>query len=166
MSATPLPSLRVHLAIVPRGYEQRYQVGWSHLDANGHMANTAYLDLAANVRVGYFANSGFSIAALARAHYGPVIRREELEFYRELRLEDEIRVTLRLAGLSEDASRFQLRNEFWRETELAARITSLGGWLDLRTRRLAAPPAALAEVLRTLDRTADFQQLPPSGVAS
>jgi acyl-CoA thioester hydrolase len=168
MTATPLPSLKVHVTVVPKGYEQRLQVGWSHLDANGHMANTAYLDLAANVRVGYFAAGGFSIAALARAHYGPVIRREELEFFRELRLEDDVRVTLLLAGLSDDASRFQLRNEFWRGGELAARLTSLGGWLDLRTRRLAPPPAALAAVLRKLVRTADYQHLPPSasGAAS
>jgi acyl-CoA thioester hydrolase len=68
-----------------------------------------------------------------------------------------------LAGLSEDASRFRLRNEFWSEGgTLVARLTSLGGWIDLRVRRLLAPPPALAAALRALDRASDFECLPPS----
>jgi len=146
-------------------FEQRFQVGWCHLDANAHMSNTAYLDLAANVRVACFAAAGFSIDAFARLQFGPVIRREELEYFRELRLLDDVRVTLLLAGLSEDASRFRLRNEFWREDgTLVARLTSLGGWLDLRARRLIAPPPGLTAALRALERAPDFESLPLSGL--
>jgi acyl-CoA thioesterase FadM len=39
-------------------FERRFHVGWSQLDANAHMANTGYLDLAANVRMAYFASAG------------------------------------------------------------------------------------------------------------
>ena len=46
--------------------------------------------------------------------------------------------------------------------ELAARITSLGGWLDLAARKLVAPPAPLADALRALEHTADFEVLPSS----
>jgi acyl-CoA thioester hydrolase len=144
-------------------FEQRFQVGWSHLDSNAHMRNTAYVDLAADVRVAYLAAAGFSIESFARMLFGPVIRREELEYFRELRLMDQVRVTLVLAGLSADASRFRLRNEFWNESgTLIARLTSLGGWIDLRLRQLLAPPPALAAALRALDRTSDFECLPPS----
>jgi acyl-CoA thioester hydrolase len=143
-------------------FEQRFQVGWSHLDANAHMRNTAYLDLAAGVRVTYFAAAGFSVDAFAQLQFGPVIRREELEYFRELRLQDDVRVTLLLAGSSEDASRFRLRNEFWRESgTLVARLTSLGGWLDLRARRLIAPPPDLATALHALERTSDFEACRP-----
>jgi acyl-CoA thioester hydrolase len=144
-------------------FEQRFQVGWNHLDANAHMSNTAYLELAASARVMYFAAAGFSIDAFAQLQFGPVIRREELEYFRELRLLDEVRVTLLLAGLSEDASRFRLRNEFWRGQEtLVARLTSLGGWLDLGARRLIAPAPGLAAALHALERTPDFEILPLS----
>jgi acyl-CoA thioester hydrolase len=72
-------------------------------------------------------------------------------------------VTFALAGVSEDVSRFKLRNEFRREDgELAARITSLGGWLDLRARKLVAPPEALAAAILALDRTDDFTPLESS----
>jgi acyl-CoA thioester hydrolase len=151
----------------PTPFEQRFQVGWGHLDANAHMSNTAYMDLAANVRVAYFAAAGFTIEAFAELRFGPVIRREELEYFRELRLLDEVRVTLLLAGLSEDASRFRFRNEFWREDgALVARLTSLGGWLDLGARGLIAPPPALAAALRGLGRASDFEGLPLSGPKS
>jgi acyl-CoA thioester hydrolase len=142
-------------------FERQYQVGWAHLDANAHMANRAYLDLAADVRVAYFATAGFSIDKFARLQFGPVIRREELEYFRELRLLDEVRVSLLLSGLSEDASRFRLRNEFRRsDGTLIAQLTSLGGWLDLRVRRLLVPPPDLAAALRTLDRASDYECLP------
>jgi acyl-CoA thioester hydrolase len=88
-------------------FERRFQVGWNHLDANRHMANTAYLEMAANVRIMYFAAAGSPPEAFAEHQVGPVIKREELEYFRELRLLDEVRVTLLQAGLSEDASRFR-----------------------------------------------------------
>ncbi len=141
-------------------FEQRFQVGWSHLDANAHMANRAYLDLAADVRMRYFASTGFAMETFARMQIGPVIKREELAYFRELRLLDTVRVTLLLAGASEDGSRFRLRNEFLREDDsLIARLTSLGGWLDLKERRLTVPPPALIQALDSLARAEDFETI-------
>jgi acyl-CoA thioester hydrolase len=162
MSGQNMPQVIPLFASPRMRFGQRFQVGWSHLDANAQMRNTAYLDVAASARLIYFASGGFSIEAFAQLQFGPVIRREELECFQELRLLDEVRVTLLVAGLSEDASSFRLRNEFWRENDtLAARLTSVGGWLDLTSRRLIAPPPALAAVLRGLERTSDFENLPP-----
>jgi acyl-CoA thioester hydrolase len=54
-----------------------------------------------------------------------------------------------------------LRNQFFRTGgKLAATITSTGGWLDLTTRALVAPPASLLAALDELTRTDDFQALP------
>lgn len=65
------------------------------------------------------------------------------------------------AGLSEDGSRFRIRNEFWKEEgTLVAKVTSLGGWLDLDARRLTAPPPALAAALRDITRAESFEPLP------
>ncbi|MFD0738708.1 thioesterase, partial [Lysobacter koreensis] len=58
---------------------------------------------------------------------------------------------------------FLLRNEFWRDGEqLAARVTSAGGWLDLALRKLTTPPEALLAALRSLPVTEDFQALASS----
>jgi acyl-CoA thioester hydrolase len=141
-------------------YSKQLYVGWAHLDANGHMANTAYLALAADVRMFYFAENGFPSTEFGRLALGPVIQRETLEYRRELRLLEPIEVTLALDGLSPDAARWILVNEFIRsDGQVAARVTSTGGWLDLRARALVPPHASLAEVLRAAPRTAAFTEL-------
>ena len=144
-------------------FEKPFHVAWAHLDANGHMANTAYLDIVVDVRFAYFASRGFTPEEFRRQHIGPVVRRDEVDYYRELRLLEAIRVNFMLAGLSDDASRFRIVNEIRREDgELAARVTSLGGWFDLAARKLVAPPRGLADALGALDRTPDFAVLDSS----
>jgi acyl-CoA thioester hydrolase len=132
------------------------------MDFNSHMRNTAFLDKAADVRMMFFSENGFPIGELIGSRIGPVIMKDELEYFKEIRLLDELRVTLALAGMADDGSRFVLRNEFWRDDTLAARVTSVGGWLDLRLRKLTVPPDGLLSALRSLARTADFQTLSSS----
>ena len=137
--------------------------GWGDMDFNSHMRNTAFLDKSADVRMLFFADNGFPMDEFMRLRLGPVIRRDEVEYFKEIRLLEAMRVTLAIAGLSDDGSRFLLRNEFWRaDDRLAARVTCAGGWLDLAQRKLVAPPEALLAALRTLPQTDDFQTLPSS----
>lgn len=144
-------------------FERPFQVAWAHLDANGHMANTAYLDIAVDVRFMYFTSRGFPPEEFRKRRIGPVVRRDEVDYYRELRLLQPIRVNLLLVGLSEDASRFRIRNEIRRDDgEVAARITTLGGWFDLEARKLVAPPETLAAALRALVRADDYAGLESS----
>ena len=141
-------------------YEKRLYAGWGDMDFNSHMRNTAFLDKSADVRMMFFAEHGFPIEEFHRQRFGPVIRRDELEYFREIRLMEEMRVTLVCAGLSEDGSRFLLRNEFWRlDGELAATVTSAGGWLDQVKRKLVAPPEGLLAAMKSLDRVESFQEL-------
>ncbi|HYX22856.1 MAG TPA: thioesterase family protein [Thermoanaerobaculia bacterium] len=140
-----------------------FQVRWGDMDLNAHMRNTAYLDTAVDVRMMYFAAHGFPFREFEKLRLGPVVQRDELEYYRELHLLDSVTVTLELAGISLDASRFRIRNDFLRQDgTLAARLTTTGGWLDLGRRRLVAPPETLATLLSVLPRTADFEELAPA----
>ena len=144
-------------------FEREFQVAWEHLDANGHAANTSYMQLAVNTRFLYLASKGFTPAEFARHRLGPVVRRDEIDYFREVRLLEAVCVNLLLAGVSEDNSRFRLVNEIRRlDGELAARVCSLGGWFDLAARRLAAPPPALADAIRDIERTRDFEVLASS----
>ncbi|MGH8186270.1 MAG: acyl-CoA thioesterase [Steroidobacteraceae bacterium] len=144
-------------------FSRTFIVGWEHLDANAHMRNTAYLDLAVDTRMMFFKDSGFELQEFERQRIGPVVRRDEVEYFRECRLLDELVVTLALAGMSEDGSHFRLRNEFFRrDGKLAARLSTAGGWLDLAARRLTAPPAPLLQAFNKLARTEDFVTLKSS----
>lgn len=131
------------------------------MDFNGHLANTAYLNLAADVRLAFFADHGFPPSEFTRLALGPVIRKDELEYYREVRLHDRVTITFATRALSANGARFVFENEIWLPTgERAALVRSTGGWLDLRARKLIAPPAALLTALMRVPRSSDFEELP------
>lgn len=137
--------------------------GWADMDFNSHMKNTAYLDKAADVRQMHLIENGFPVDEFLRLGIGPVVRKDEVEYFREVHLQEKITVTYALAGHAVDGSRFLLRHEVFRpDGELSARVTSAGGWLDLRGRRLIAPPPALLAAMNSLERTDDFVVLPSS----
>jgi acyl-CoA thioester hydrolase len=145
-------------------FEKRMLATWGDMDFNGHMRNTAFLDKSADARLMFFAEHGMPIEEFVRLAIGPVVRSDNIEYFKEIRLLEEIRVTLSAAGLSDDGARFLLRNEFWRaDGSLAARVTSSGGWLDHKSRKLVVPPAVLQAALRVLPRTENFQLLKPLG---
>lgn len=144
-------------------FEKTFHVGWADVDMNGHLRNTAYIDHAVDVRLLYFEKNGFSVGDFQRYGFGPVLMNDQIDYFREVRMLDEIRINLRLAGVSPDVSRFRLRQEIFRsDGVLAARLISTGGWLSFETRRLMLPPPQVAEMWSKLTRTDDFEELPSS----
>jgi acyl-CoA thioester hydrolase len=86
-----------------------------------------------------------------------------LEYFREVNLLDNIRVTLMIAGLSDDGSRFCIQNEFYLPNgKLAARVRSTGGWMDLNTRKLTVPLPKMLQIMKTTTKTEDFQEMASS----
>ena len=141
-------------------FEKTFHVGWAHVDFNGHLGNTSFLDLAVDVRMFFFAENGFSVSEFQRLRFGPVIMKDEITYFKEMYMLDKIRITFQNAGLSEDATRFRLRNDFFREDgKMAASLTTNGGWLGFDTRKLVVPPKKLANAMRNLARTEDFEVL-------
>lgn len=144
-------------------YTKTLYAGWADMDFNSHMKNTAYLDKAADVRQKFLMEHGFPVEEFVRLRIGPVVMKDEVEYYKEVGLQQEIQVNYALAGHAPDGSRFILRHEVFRsDGKLAARVTSTGGWLDLAARKLIAPPPALLDTMNLLDRTSDFVVLPSS----
>jgi acyl-CoA thioester hydrolase len=73
-----------------------------------------------------------------------------------------VTVTHALLGLSPDGARYVIENEVWSARgEKAARIRSTGGWLDLRARKLVAPPRELLHALEQVPHAPGFAELPP-----
>jgi acyl-CoA thioester hydrolase len=147
-------------ANTPDRYARQLIAGWGTMDFNGHLANTAYLDLAADVRVAFFAEHGFPPTEFRRLAIGPVVRKDELEYFREINLHETITVTLAALAMSADGARFTLENEVWTAAgERAAVVRSSGGWLDLVARKLVVPPRSLLDAMLLVPRAANFVQL-------
>jgi acyl-CoA thioester hydrolase len=76
-------------------------------------------------------------------------------------LHETVVVTYAALAMSPDGARFVLESEIWSAGgERAATVTSAGGWLDLRARKLVVPPAALRDVFQQVPRAPGFVELP------
>lgn len=144
-------------------FEKIYTAGWTDVDPNGHLANTAYLGFAVNTRMAFFAKSGFTPAEFARYDVGPVIKSDHTNYFREIMMLEGLTVTMENGGHSEDGSRFRVVNNIYKGDGIhAARVVSIGGWLGLKQRKLIAPPEKLKEAWFALKRTDDFEELKSS----
>jgi len=152
--------------MTPPEFEHTFTVLWGDIDANRHMRNTAYSDYASHTRFAWLAEHGFTLDRLDELAIGPVLFKEATEYNREFRLHDRLLINMRLAGWAPDGYRWRVTHELYRlEAEgkrvRAATITMEGAWFNLRTHKLALPPAEMVAVFESLTRTADFQALPP-----
>lgn len=146
----------------PTRYAKEFLAGWGTMDFNGHMGNTAYLNLAADVRMAFFAEHGFPPTEFRRLAIGPVVKKEEIEYFREIGLHETVTVTYALLAMSPDGSRFTIENEIWNAAgERAAVVRSTGGWLDLRARKLISPPHELRAVFAQVPKAPGFVELTP-----
>lgn len=133
------------------------------MDFNGHMGNTAYLDYSVDTRMAYFASQGFPVSEFQRLQFGPVIKTDSVEYYREIRLMETFKVRFEISGLAENASRFRIVNIFFLDDGTpAAKVTTLGGWLSFTERKLIVPPDGIRKALHNLSKTEDFEVFKPS----
>ena len=143
-------------------FSRSYDVIWADLDANAHMRHTAYMDYAAQVRLAWLQEMGFSIARLNQAGVGPILFREATLYHREVRGGDRITVALELIGLSENRKHWRFRQPIHNQAgELTAVVEVQGAWLDLAARKVAPPPAELLAAVEAWPRAADFALILP-----
>jgi acyl-CoA thioester hydrolase len=143
-----------------RAFEERFAVRWSDLDANRHVRNTIFSELATHTRFRLLEAHGFSQAQFESLRFGPVMVREEIRYRRELVFGEEVTVNVRFAGLSGDGSQWRVQQEVRRADGKQAAVLRIdGAWIHLDSRKLVAPPPALLDLLQALPRTRDFEAL-------
>jgi acyl-CoA thioester hydrolase len=141
-------------------FEKQFEVGWRNVDPNGHLANTDYLSFAVDTRIAYFTSRGFPPIDFQKYSFGPVIKTDTTDYFRELMLLEKVKVTMENGGLAPDGSRFRVVNNFYKmDGTCAARVASLGGWLSFKERKLIVPPEIIFNALESLTKTEDFAEL-------
>lgn len=143
-----------------QAFEQRFEVRWADLDANRHLRNTIYSELATHTRFRMLEARGFSQQRFEALRFGPVMFREEIRYRREARFGDTLRVSVAVAGLAPDGSQWKVHQEVLRpDGKQAAVLTIEGAWIHLDSRRLIAAPDELRILLEETPRTSDFVEL-------
>lgn len=133
------------------------KVMWSQVDANMHLRHSAYADFAAQARLEILEQMDFGADILARLKIGPILFREELQYLREVRPNDTVRVTCALSKCREDGARWSFQQKIFRGDNVQAALINVdGAWIDMHTRKLTALPPDVVALFLTLPKTGDF----------
>jgi len=138
-------------------YLKEFEVRWSDIDANRHLANSAYINFMSHTRLSFMLENGFGQAKMAAHNIGPVVFYEHMFYFKEVFPGKPIQVSLQLKGISKDGMYFSFIHNFYdHKGRNVARCEMMGGWIDLAERKLTALPEELKENLHKLDKTDDF----------
>ncbi|MER6329692.1 acyl-CoA thioesterase [Streptomyces sp. NPDC001034] len=125
--------------VTVRGYET---------DVQGHLNQAVYLNYAEHARWALLQAAGVSQTGLVRTGVGPVVLETTIRYLRELLAGDEVDVTCAFEWSG--GRTFKVRQEIRKaDGTLAARLTGVGGLLDLKERKLVADPGRIFEELST-----------------
>lgn len=141
-------------------YIKEFEVRWNDLDANRHLANSSYLNYMSHTRLSYMMEKGFGQNNMIKHNIGPVVFYEHMFYFKEIFPGEPIRVSLALKGISEGGMYFEFQHNFYnKEGKNMARCNMLGGWIDLKTRKLRNLPETLFSALNDLHKIAGFKIL-------
>lgn len=142
-------------------YKQSFTTRWADFDPNRHMRHSAYYDYAAETRVRFFSEHGFSIDDFARIQIGPILFNECCSFFKEIKLGENITVNMQLIAASENLEKWRFKHQIFNMVgKLAAEVEVYGAWIDLKARKLTAPPSHVIALFKESLDQADFEIIP------
>jgi acyl-CoA thioester hydrolase len=130
------------------------QPRWSDLDPNNHVRHSAYADYGAQARLVWFAAHGFTAQRFLALRIGPILFREEVTFLREIRLGENVHITVEKLYQSDDGRKWGILHQFSKDDGTpSARIVAEGAWIDIDKRKLVVTPEDLRQALDALPQT-------------
>jgi|SRR5690606_15379515 len=136
------------------------QVLWSQIDANVHLRHSAYADFCAQARSNMLNQLGLSLSEFSKMKIGPILFREELNYHREISLDEYIKVTVEISKFNRKNSRFSFRHEIFKQNGVRAAVVVVdGAWMNLVERKLTAIPDAWLPVLDKIPRSEDYVEI-------
>ena len=87
-------------------YLKEFEIRWSDIDANRHLANSAYVNFMSHTRMSFLIDRGIDMKAMAKHQIGPVVFNENIFYFKEAFQGMKIRVSFELGGVSKDGTFF------------------------------------------------------------
>ena len=118
------------------------------IDGNGHVNGVVYLQYAEHSRWELLRAAGVDQDKLRELGVGPVFLETTIHYHNELYYGDAVDVSCEIAWGT--GKTFRIPQELRRsDGTLVAEVTSVGGLIDLRTRRLVAQPGERYRAIAT-----------------
>ena len=141
-------------------YKKQFEIRWSDVDANGHLANSAYTNFMSHARMAFFTEKGFTMPEIMKYNVGPVLFYEHMYYFKESFLGTPITVTIEVSGLSEDGMLFMFEHNFYNQKgENLAYCEMQGGWIDLKARKMTDLPQVLLDLANAFPKSEDYKVL-------
>jgi acyl-CoA thioester hydrolase len=141
-------------------FSKQFEIRWSDVDANGHLANSAYTNFMSHARMAFFGDKGFSMKTIKQYGLGPVVFYEHMYYFKESFLGTPITVTIEVSGLSKGGMFFSFEHNFYNHKgEHLAHCDMLGAWIDLKTRKLTDLPEELLSLANSFPKAEHFKEL-------
>ena len=136
------------------------QVLWSQIDANVHLRHSAYADFCAQARSNMLNQLGLSLSEFNQKKIGPILFREELNYLREIGLDERIKVSVEIIKFNVKNSRFSFRHEIFKENGVKAAVVQVdGAWMDIVARKLTNIPEEWMSIIHKIPRAADYLEI-------
>ena len=133
------------------------QIRWSDLDPNFHLRHSVYYDWGALCRIDFFNKYELRSSLMQQLHFGPILFREECSFRKEIHLDDEVKIDLKLTKCRQDFSRWSIQHKIYKNgNKVSAILTVDGAWIDTNKRKLTVPPPQAVTVFEQMPRSEDF----------
>jgi acyl-CoA thioester hydrolase len=81
-------------------YTKTYEIGWSDIDANGHVNYAAYIDAAGDLRYRFFIVQEFPPERFEQLVIGSIYTAINARFFRKVRMGETVTITYALSSLS------------------------------------------------------------------
>lgn len=138
-------------------YTKEFELRWSDVDANLHVMHSKYYELGAHCRMSFMFDHGITADLFRKEMFGPILFREECIFKKELNAGEKVTVNLVVTKSKKDGSRWSVMHEVLKAGGVVAAIMHADlAWLDLTTRKLAKPPAVVAQMMEDAPKHTDF----------
>ena len=129
-------------------FHHTFEVRWSDLDANKHLANSSYVQYCAQARMAFMKKEKMGVTQMSRWGIGPVIMHERFSFFKEIFADQKVIVSLEIDGCAEDASIYRFVHKFYLpDGSHCATAEATGVWIDTMLRKSTTPPEEVLEVM-------------------
>ncbi len=141
-------------------YLKDFEIRWSDVDANRHLANSAYVNFMSHTRMSRLINLGFDHKTMLENSVGPVMFYEHIYYFKEVFPGKPIKVSMEIMGMSDDGKFFEFHHNFYdHKGKNFAHCEMMGAWMDLKTRKLTALPDDLLKLFENVEKAENFRRL-------